>query len=172
VGPGIALVDVPTIATRVSRFGQAGLSQTGLQSRLRDANQRRPRRRDEPWARVPRGHQDDLVDDLQARRHADRNAVSIAFDGERAFFRSYDRAWKTKRLRNNPSVDVAPATLRGKPIGPAIRARATLLSEGQAKVAAKALGRRHRLLQAALVPVAHRMRGCRMMHYELYEDGS
>ena len=30
--------------------------------------------------------------------------VSIAFDGERAFFRSYDRAWKTKRLRNNPSV--------------------------------------------------------------------
>jgi PPOX class probable F420-dependent enzyme len=39
--------------------------------------------------------------------------VSIAFDGDRAFFRSSDEAWKTKRLRNNPSVDVAPATLRG-----------------------------------------------------------
>ena len=25
--------------------------------------------------------------------------VSIAFDGDRAFFRSYDQAWKTKRLR-------------------------------------------------------------------------
>ena len=24
--------------------------------------------------------------------------VSLAFDGERAFFRSYDKAWKTRRL--------------------------------------------------------------------------
>ena len=30
--------------------------------------------------------------------------VSLAFDGNRAFFRSYDKAWKTKRLRNNPRV--------------------------------------------------------------------
>jgi hypothetical protein len=30
--------------------------------------------------------------------------VSIAFDGDRAFFRSYDQAWETKRLRNNPHV--------------------------------------------------------------------
>jgi uncharacterized protein len=98
--------------------------------------------------------------------------VSIAFDNERAFFRSYDRAWKTKRLRKNPSVEVAPATLRGKPTGPAIRARATLLSEDQGKVAATALARRHRLLQAALVPVAHRILGYRTMHYELHEAGS
>jgi uncharacterized protein len=94
--------------------------------------------------------------------------VSVAFDGERAFFRSYDRAWKTKRLRNNASVDVAPATFRGKPTGPAVGARATLLSDGQAKIAANALARRHRLLQAALVPVAHRILGYRTMHYELH----
>ena len=31
--------------------------------------------------------------------------VSIAFDGDRAFFRSYDQAWKTKRLRNNARVE-------------------------------------------------------------------
>ena len=43
--------------------------------------------------------------------------VSIAFDGDRAFFRSYDKAWKTKRLRRDPRVRVAPATLRGKPTG-------------------------------------------------------
>ena len=36
--------------------------------------------------------------------------VSIAFDGERAFFRSYDKAWKTRRLRNNPRVEAAPCT--------------------------------------------------------------
>lgn len=97
--------------------------------------------------------------------------MSIAFTGERAFFRSFDRAWKTKRLRNNPRLEVAPATLRGKPTGPPIRARATLLSEEQAKLAAGALARRHRVLQAVLVPIFHRIMGYRTMHYELHEDG-
>jgi uncharacterized protein len=35
--------------------------------------------------------------------------VSIAFEGGRAFFRSYDKAWKTKRLHNNPQVEIAAA---------------------------------------------------------------
>jgi PPOX class probable F420-dependent enzyme len=52
--------------------------------------------------------------------------VSIAFDGDRAFFRSYDKAWKTRRLRHNPLVQAAPSTFRGKPTGPAVPARATL----------------------------------------------
>ncbi len=93
--------------------------------------------------------------------------VSVAFDGERAFFRSYDKAWKTKRLGHDPAVQAAPATLRGKPTGPAIRARATLLDGEQAHVAARALARRHRILQAILVPAAHRLMRCRTMHYEL-----
>ena len=93
--------------------------------------------------------------------------VSVAFDGERAFFRSYDKAWKTKRLRHDPAVQAAPATLRGKPTGPAIRARATLLDSEQARVAAQALARRHRILQAILVPAAHRLMRYRTMHYEL-----
>ena len=93
--------------------------------------------------------------------------VSVAFDGERAFFRSYDKAWKTKRLRHDPAVQAAPATLRGKPTGPAIRARATLLDSEQARVAARALARRHRILQAILVPAAHRLMRYRTMHYEL-----
>jgi uncharacterized protein len=93
--------------------------------------------------------------------------VSIAFDGERAFFRSYDKAWKTKRLRRNPDIQAAPATLRGQPVGPAIRARAILLDDDQARVAARALARRHRILQAILVPAAHRMMRYHTMHYEL-----
>jgi hypothetical protein len=93
--------------------------------------------------------------------------VSLAFDGERAYFRSYDKAWKTKRLRRNPAVQAAPATLRGKPTGPTIRARATLLDGEQARVAARALARRHRVLQAILVPAAHRLMRYRTMHYEL-----
>jgi uncharacterized protein len=94
--------------------------------------------------------------------------VSVVFDGDRAFFRSYDKAWKTKRLRRNPAVQAAPATLRGKPTGPAIRARAALLDDEQARVAARALARRHRVLQAILVPAAHRLMRYRTMHYELF----
>ena len=97
--------------------------------------------------------------------------VSIAFDGERAFFRSYDKAWKTKRLRHTPTVKVAPATVKGTPTGPAIEARATLLDGEQAKLAARALARRHRVLQAVAVPVMHRLARYRTMHYELVAAG-
>ena len=96
--------------------------------------------------------------------------VSIAFDGDRAFFRSYDKAWKTKRLRRDPRVLIAPATLRGKPTGPAIQARATLLEGEQARVAARALARRQRVLQGVLVPTAHRLMRYHTMHYELAPD--
>ncbi len=96
-------------------------------------------------------------------------AVSIAFDGDRAFFRSYDKAWKTKRLRNNPNVKVAPATIKGTATGPAIDARATLLEGPEAKVAARALARRHRVLHAVVVPLTHRLSRYRTMHYELQE---
>jgi uncharacterized protein len=97
--------------------------------------------------------------------------VSIAFDGDRAFFRSYDKAWKTKRLRNNPKVEVAPATVKGTPTGPALEARATLLDSEQATVAAHALARRHRVLHGVMVPLMHRLRRYRTMHYELQELG-
>jgi uncharacterized protein len=94
--------------------------------------------------------------------------VSIAFDGDRAFFRSYDKAWKTKRLSRNPHVRVAPSTVKGAPTGPAIDARATLLDGDQARLAARALARRHRILQALLVPVTHRLMRYRTMHNELH----
>ena len=96
--------------------------------------------------------------------------VSIAFDGDRAFFRSYDKAWKTRRLRNNPQVEFAPATLRGKTTGPPVRGRATLLAGQQADIASRALARHHRVLQGILVPLAHRLRGYRTLHYELTAD--
>ena len=94
-------------------------------------------------------------------------AVSIAFDGDRAFFRSYDKAWKTKRLRHNPNVKVAPATLKGTATGQAVEARATLLDGEDARIAARALARRHRVLHAVVVPLMHRLSRYRTMHYEL-----
>jgi uncharacterized protein len=94
--------------------------------------------------------------------------VSLAFDGDRAFFRTWDGAWKTRRLRNNPHVEVAPSTFRGKARGPAVPSRATLLAGTDADVAARALARRHRLLQGIAVPLAHRLMRYRTMHYELH----
>ena len=96
--------------------------------------------------------------------------VSIAFTDGRAFFRSFDKAWKTKRLRNNPHVEIAASTLRGKRTGPAVQARATLLDGEQARIAARALARRHRVLQAVLVPLMHRLMHYQTMHYELRPD--
>jgi PPOX class probable F420-dependent enzyme len=93
--------------------------------------------------------------------------VSIAFDGDRAFFRTWDSAYKTKRLRNNPDVEVAPSTVKGEPTGPAIHARARLLDGRDARMAAKALARRHRFLHAVLVPLGHRLMRWRTIHYEL-----
>jgi PPOX class probable F420-dependent enzyme len=93
--------------------------------------------------------------------------VSIAVEGAHAFTRSYDKAWKSKRLRRNPAVTIAPSTVRGKPTGPAIHARARLLSGEEATHAAQALARKHPLLHGILVPWFHRLCGYTTLHYEL-----
>jgi predicted pyridoxine 5'-phosphate oxidase superfamily flavin-nucleotide-binding protein len=68
--------------------------------------------------------------------------VNIAVEGDRAFVRTWDTAWKVKRIRNNSEVEVAPSTLRGKPTGPAI-------------------------LHGLLVPLVHRLRRNKTVHIEL-----
>jgi uncharacterized protein len=93
--------------------------------------------------------------------------VNIAVEGDHAFIRTFDRAWKAKRLRNNPDVEVAPSTQSGKATGPAVLARARLLEGAEAKHAAGLLARKNRILQGMLVPVYHRVRRYRTLHYEL-----
>jgi uncharacterized protein len=97
--------------------------------------------------------------------------VSIAVDGGRAFIRTYDRSGKAKRLHNNPKVEIAPSTMRGKPTGPAIQARMRLLSADEAKTAAKALARKHRILHGVFVPLTHRLARYKTLHYELTPTG-
>ena len=93
--------------------------------------------------------------------------VTIAVHGEHAYVRTWDGAWKARRMRNNPDVIVAPSTLRGRPAGAAIRARSRLLDGDEAKRAARAIARRQPILQGLLVPVAHRLKRYRTLHYEL-----
>ncbi|MGI8594113.1 MAG: hypothetical protein ACR2ML_07075, partial [Solirubrobacteraceae bacterium] len=68
----------------------------------------------------------------------------------------------------------APSTLRGEPTSPALPAQARLLEGQDARTAARALARRHPVLQRMLVPVTHRLMRYRTMHYELFwdKDGS
>lgn len=94
-------------------------------------------------------------------------AVSIAVGGERAFVRTWDKAWKLKRIRNNPYVEVAPSTPLGEPTGPAIQARARVLEGEESASAGRLLIRKHPILHGLLVPLAHRLRGNRTMHLEL-----
>ena len=98
--------------------------------------------------------------------------VTIAVDGDRAYVRTWDSAWKAKRMRNNPAVLVAPSTVRGRVTGATIAARSRLLEGEEAKHAARAIARRQPLLQGVLVPVAHRLMRYRTLHYELTPDAT
>jgi uncharacterized protein len=93
--------------------------------------------------------------------------VNIAVDGNRAFVRTFDTAWKLKRIHNNPEVEIAPSTWRGRPTGPAIRARARLLEGEESAYAGRLLARKHPILHRILVPLVHRLRGNETVHIEL-----
>ncbi len=97
--------------------------------------------------------------------------VNIAVEGDHAYIRTWDTAWKFKRLRNNPLVEVAPSTLGGKPTGPAIQARSRVLDGEASAHAGRLLARKHPLLHGILVPLTHRLRGHRTVHVELTPIG-
>lgn len=93
--------------------------------------------------------------------------VSVAVDGDRAFIRSPGTGWKVKRMRNNPRVEIAPCTARGRATGSAVPALARPLAGEETKVAARALRRKHPVLQGVLVPLAHRLLRCGTAYFEL-----
>lgn len=96
--------------------------------------------------------------------------VSIAVEGDHAFIRSPEKGWKVKRMRNNPLVEVAPSTARGRPTGSAIRAHARELTGREWERAGHLLRRKHPFLQGLFVPAIHRsFRGKigRTIHFEL-----
>ena len=98
--------------------------------------------------------------------------VTIAVDGDRAYVRTWDSAWKAKRMRNHPGVLVAPSTVRGRATGPSIAARSRLLDGDEARQAARAIARRQPILQGLVVPLAHKLMRYRTLHYELTPDAT
>jgi PPOX class probable F420-dependent enzyme len=93
--------------------------------------------------------------------------VTIAVEDDHAFIRTYDRAWKAKRMRNHPAVRLAPSTVGGRPRGPALDARVELLDGGEAEHAARRIAARQPLLQGVLVPLFHRLKHYRTLHYRV-----
>ncbi|MGI5208340.1 PPOX class F420-dependent oxidoreductase [Spirillospora sp. CA-108201] len=97
--------------------------------------------------------------------------VNVVVRGDRAYFRTYDKAFKTRRLARNPEVELAPSTFRGRVLGPETHGRVRLLTEEEARPIRRLLARKHPFLQGFAVPLAHRLKGYRTLHYELTLDG-
>lgn len=93
--------------------------------------------------------------------------VHIAVAGGRAFVRTWDTAWKLKRARANPEVEIAPSTARGTPTGPALRAYARILSGDESADAGRAIARKYPILHGVLIPLVHRLRRNTTVHMEL-----
>src|SRR5918993_2192041 len=94
-------------------------------------------------------------------------AVNIAVEGDHAYFRTWDTAWKLRRIHNNPEVQFAPSTARGEPTAPPIRARARVLEGEDSACAGRLLASKYPALHGLLVPLVHRLRGNKTMHVEL-----
>ncbi|WP_432490891.1 PPOX class F420-dependent oxidoreductase [Kineococcus gypseus] len=68
--------------------------------------------------------------------------VWFTLDGERLLVYTEPGSWKVRRLRHTPQVRVRACTLRGRPTGPEVEARARLLDEQEAQAVLRAvLGR-------------------------------
>lgn len=93
--------------------------------------------------------------------------VNVVVLGGHAYFRTYDKAFKTKRLARNPEVELAPSTYRGRTTGPAAHGRVRLLTEDESRSIRRLLARKHPLQQGFAVPLLHKMKHYRTLHYEV-----
>ncbi|MGW0879840.1 PPOX class F420-dependent oxidoreductase [Streptomyces sp. NPDC002671] len=99
--------------------------------------------------------------------------MNIAVEGDHAYVRTAASTSKVRRIRNNPEVELAPATVRGAPTGPQIHARARLLEHGspEEQHAAKLLRHKYPIAQGVVVPLTHKLMRTRTLHYELRPSG-
>ncbi len=93
--------------------------------------------------------------------------VSVVVDGDVAYIRTYSHTGKAKRLRRDATVLAAPATFRGKPLGPAIRGAARLLHGQAAARASRKISRHSPLLEGLVIPLTARLRGYTVLHYAI-----
>jgi PPOX class probable F420-dependent enzyme len=155
---GLAAVSLLTVVALVVRLGQLGWVVGEVSTATTPALARLVRQKTV------------LVTTYRRDGRAVGTPVSLAVDGDHAYVRSFEKAGKTRRLRHNPRVEVAPSTARGRPTGPAIGAMARRLEGAEAGRAARLLAAKHPWLHGVLVPWTHRLgraKTGKTVHFEL-----
>jgi uncharacterized protein len=90
--------------------------------------------------------------------------VSVVVEDDHAFFRTWSRSGKAKRLRNFSEVELCPSSAFGKPRGSWIRGHAHLLSNADDRRAGRLIVEKYPLLHR-LVRAYHQVRGFETQHY-------
>jgi PPOX class probable F420-dependent enzyme len=93
--------------------------------------------------------------------------VNLVVDGDRAYFSTPATAAKVKRLRNFSEVEVVPCTVRGRPIGAPVAARARRLTGHEEQRAHQRLRSRHPIVFRIAAPMELRMHRTHGVYYEL-----
>ena len=77
-----------------------------------------------------------------------------------------------ERVRNNPKVEIAISTVPYKLAGPAVRACARVLVDGESAYASRAIARKYPILHGFLLTLFHRLRRNKSVHIELAQIDS
>jgi PPOX class probable F420-dependent enzyme len=92
--------------------------------------------------------------------------INLASADGHVYFRTWNTSGKAKRLRNFPDARVAPSTMSGKPTGDAVTIHTRLLDGDEAERARTAINKRFPLMHGVLVPLTHRAKKVKTVHYE------
>jgi PPOX class probable F420-dependent enzyme len=108
------------------------------------------------------GHKYALLETFKKSGEGVPTAVWFGVSPDGRFYVNSERdVWKIKRIRNNPRVRVAPCTLRGKPLGPAVEGRARIIERADGAHAEAAIaanyGVERKLYEAGAVRLAGEM---------------
>ena len=93
--------------------------------------------------------------------------VHVAVEGDVAYVRTFEPSGKLTRIRRNADVEIAPSTLRGRPTGSTMLARARVLGGDEAAHAAAVLAAKYPFLHGRLFPWYHRRKGLVTTQLEL-----
>ena len=97
-----------------------------------------------------RGHKYILLTTFRKNGTAVPTPVWFAEDSDKLYVKTRADAGKTKRIRNNPQVRLAPCTIRGKATGPDFPASARILPPQDAPRANQIINRKYWMARLSL----------------------
>jgi PPOX class probable F420-dependent enzyme len=101
--------------------------------------------------------------------------VWFALAGDRLYVKTERPSGKLKRIRNEPRVEVAPSTVRGRVLGGFVSGRARVLDAAEATVAEHALRTRYGLVRklfGLVVEPIFALRGLTSAYLEVVPTGA